>query len=227
MTPQRIFRFMFFAAAQFVALTLVAMLLYPGSTIVDDNAANYQFTRNFFSDLGITVTYAGEPNWASAALFFVALSVAGISVILFFALMPRFFRHTRLGYGLAWLGSAFGFITGASFVGVAWTPANLLPGPHTNFVYAAFTSFLVVVICYIGAIVRHGSYPKRYAGAYAVFALVLAGYLWLLFAGPSIATPTGIAIQATGQKVVVYAAIICMGVQALGALRQSERIGDA
>jgi hypothetical protein len=51
----------------------------------------------------------------------------------------------------------------------------------------------------------------------------LAVYLGL-FGGPHIDTPEGVRIQATGQKIVVYAEIGCMFIQSYGALKVERRL---
>jgi hypothetical protein len=95
---------------------------------------------------------------------------------------------------------------------------------HRLFVQIAFSSFLLVVILYSAAILRDRGYPNLYAFAYAGFALILAAYLVLLFGGPHIDTPEGVRIQATGQKIVVYAEIGCMFLQSYGALKVERRL---
>ena len=110
------------------------------------------------------------------------------------------------------LGSIVGVLSGLFYIGIAFTPADLYLEWHGNFVLLAFSSFLLVVVLYTIAIFLNKGYPNRYAYVYLVFAVLLAVYLWLLFAGPN-----DIRIQATGQKVIVYAEIICMFIQAYGA----------
>lgn len=63
------YQFVIFAAIQFVALTVIAMFIYPGGTGSDPSLESYDFFRNFFSSLGLTVAPDGEPNWVSAILF--------------------------------------------------------------------------------------------------------------------------------------------------------------
>jgi hypothetical protein len=202
---------------QFVVLTLLAMLVYGGGTVVDPTTRGYSFFTNFFSDLGFTRTRLGAPNTASAILFFVALTLAGLSLVLFFAAMPRFFRGSRLSRVLSSTGSIFGVVSGLSFVGVAFTPANLYLGAHGMFVQVAFVSFFAAVLCYLAAIPLTPSFPNAYTTVFAVFALLLAGYLWLLFFGPHLDSPLGVQIQATGQKIIVYAAIVFCLIVANGA----------
>jgi hypothetical protein len=103
--------------------------------------------------------------------------------------------------------------------GIAFTPSDVNLTVHRLFVQIAFSTFLLVVILYSAAILRDGDYPNLYAFVYIGFALILAAYLVLLFGGPHIETDEGVRIQATGQKIVVYAEIGCMFIQSYGALK--------
>src|SRR5687768_7559185 len=97
---------------QFILLTVLAMLFYAGGTAADSTTEGYTFTQNFFSDLGITETYSGAANPISAALFLIALTVAGLSLIGYFLAFPHFFQQERNGRLLSKAGSLFGVITG-------------------------------------------------------------------------------------------------------------------
>jgi len=154
-----------------------------------------------------------------------ALTVAGIGLALFFVVAPQFFRHSRGLRVLSILGSVFGVISGLCFVGVGFAPANLLPEAHGRFTLTAFQAFLVAVVFYFVAVLLHPRYPKVFAFVYLAFALLLAGYVWLMISGPGFGTAQGVMIQATGQKVIVYAAILCMFVQAYGAQRLRTETG--
>ena len=211
------------ACLQFVVLTAVAMPFYAGGTHTDPTASGYSFLRNFFSDLGVTETRAGRPNTISAALFFTALTLAGVGLVLFFFAFTQFFAGSLLGKVLSWLGSIFGVASGLCFVGVAFTPANLYLAAHAQFVLWAFRAFPVAVIFYIVAILCQRGYPKRFALVFIVFAVLLIAYLFLLTKGPSSQTAEGLMIQATGQKVIVYASIVSILIQSLGALKVGQR----
>ena len=117
-----------------------------------------------------------------------------------------------------------GVVSGLAYIGIAFTPANLQLGWHMRFVQLAFRSFLVVVLLYGAATWRHGQYPKRYAVGWLAFAVVLAGYVWLLIAGPSARTAQGLLIQAAGQKIIVYSSILCVWWQCRGAMQLATRM---
>lgn len=219
---KRPFQFTLIASLQFVLLTLIAMPFYPGGTHTNPTTSGYSFFRNFFSSLGLTVAPNGETNTIAAILFFIALSVAGLGLVVYFIVEPQFFWHKRSQRILSILGSIFGIISGVCFIGVAFTPANLLPAAHGWFVVNAFRSFLVVVVFYAIAVLLNRDYPNIYAGVYVLFAVMLAGYIWLMINGPGIDAPNGEIVQAAGQKIIVYASIICMGIQSYGSMRLSE-----
>ncbi len=211
-----------FACAQFVVLTVVAMLVYPGGSYVDPTTTRYSFFENFFSELGVTVTGGGEPNPIASVLFFIALTLAGLGLAIFFVAVPRFFRGTRAALALSVLGSVAGVLSGFAFVGIAFTPANLYLSAHGQFVLAAFELFLVAVVFYTAAIFASRRYPHVYAWVYLAFAVLLAAYVVLLFGGPGLGSAQGVIIQATGQKIIVYAALLTTFIQAYGALRMND-----
>jgi hypothetical protein len=216
---QRPFVWVMLGCILFLILTTVAMLLYPGGTRNDPMTGCYQFSTNFFSDLGITVAYDGSPNTLCAALFFTALVLAGLAVILFFVAMAQFFKRPLPARVLSWIGSAVGVVSGLAYVGIAFSPGNLFLDAHILFVQVAFLGFFLAVLFYLAAILVTESYPNRYAAVLAGFAVILAVYLWLLFFGPAPDTPNGLTIQATGQKIVVYTMIVTVFIEAVGARR--------
>lgn len=218
----RLYPLVMIGCLQFVLLTFTAMLVYPGGTHSDPTTTRYSFLKNFFSDLGITKTFTGEPNLASSLLFTIALTLAGLALVIFFVDFPRFFSSVKAGKWLSIVGSIPGVISGLSFMGVAFTPGNLYGNLHKLFVQVAFVFFFVAVLFYIPAIFLHRTYPKSYAWVLVAFAIILGVYIWLLFYGPSISTPNGLVIQATGQKIVVYAAILSMLIQGYGAWRRTK-----
>jgi hypothetical protein len=217
-----VFRLVAIACVLFVVLTGVAMLFYPGGTATDPTTHGYSFFTNFFSDLGLTQTRTGQPNTVSAILFITALTAAGGGLAVFFVAFTQFFAHSIPGRLLSGIGSLFGVISGLCFIGVAFTPANLVSKAHVQFVLWAFAAFPIAAIFYVAAMLRERQYPKRFALVFAVFAALLILYMVLLLSGPSIKTPEGVMIQATGQKAIVYASIISILIQAVGARQVAQ-----
>lgn len=219
---QRIFDLIVGGCVFFVALTALAMLFYPGGTASDPTTRGYSFFTNFFSDLGRTQARNGQPNPIAAPLFFIALTGAGAALIAFFGAFARFFTRTRLDRALALLGTSVGILAGLCFIGIAFVPANLNSALHTQFVFGAFEAFTAATLFYFGVLLRAPDYPKRFAVVFSAFAILLLLYLGLLFFGPSLKTTEGVMIQATGQKIIVYASIVSILIQSLGARGRIE-----
>jgi protein-S-isoprenylcysteine O-methyltransferase Ste14 len=214
-----VFRLVMAACAQFVALTALAMLLYPGGTGADKAAPGYSFFTNFFSDLGRTVSHSGATNTSSMPLFVIALVLAGAGLMLFFIAFTQFFNRNWVTRVFSILGTIFGLVAGACFIGVALTPSNISGAAHGSFVLLAFGSFFLATVLYLVPMIVQHDYPTRYIASFAVFAAMLGVYLWLLFNGPRSSSQDGLLIQATGQKIIVYASVISIFIQAFHARR--------
>ncbi len=120
---------------------------------------------------------------------------------------------------LSLIGSVLGGLAGISFIGIAFTPADIARPGHVFFVMWAFRLFPLAVLFYVPVLFMDKSYPKVYAWIFAIFCLMLIGYYLLLTNGPSFTSPGGLVIQVVGQKVISYASILSIGIQSMGAYR--------
>jgi hypothetical membrane protein len=195
------------------------MLLYPGGTDADWDVEGYSFFENFFSDLGMARTYAGQANTPSLLLFASALVLMGTALICFFVVMPGYFDGTRLERISSRVGSVGGVLAGVSCIGIAATPWDLALNAHLIFVFSLSASFLLAVVSYSVAILANKRYPNKYAAVFGVYAVILGAYLCLISLGPGTNTKEGLVLLATGQKIVIYSGMICWFVQFLGALQ--------
>ncbi len=205
--------------ALFIVLTLIAMLTYTGGNYDNPTAKGYSFTHNFLSNLGMVTAVSGKPNWISAGLFFISLAAAGTCLVIFFVIFSRFFRNSSLQRVLSLIGSALGVLAGISFVGIAFSPADIDRPVHVQFVTWAFRLFPLAVLFFVPVMFLHPHYPKVYAWVFALFCLMLIGYYLLMTNGPSFTSPEGLMIQVVGQKVISYASIISIFIQSMGAYR--------
>jgi len=203
------------------------MIVYPGGTFNDPTATSYNFLENYFSDLGRAQTFLGDSNIVSRILFASALAIVAISLMLYFITLPSFFKESKVAKWFIIIGSINGFLSAIAYALIGFLPYDIYGKLHTNMVYVAFSASLLTLIVYIVGIFLEKNYPNAYAWAYVFFTLVLVGYLYILFAGPSSGTDIGKLIQVVGQKVIVYTEIISFALQGLGAwflLRKSETL---
>lgn len=220
---KRVFLYVFIGCGLFVLLTVIAMLVFPGGLYTGEYIAGYDFFRNFFSDLGRITLEGDRPNTASAVLFFLALSLAGIGLVLFFIAFRRFFMKDRTGRLFSLLGTLIGIASGLCFVGVAFAPYDIFFEAHYRMVFWAFRTFLVAVSIYAYVIFRQEEYPRRYGWIFLAFSIFLAAYIVLLEFGPSAGTAEGLIVQATGQKVIVYVSILSVMAQSWLAYQVSQQ----
>ena len=227
------FSFALISCATFVVLTALAMAFYPGGTSLDARSTGYHFWLNFFSDLGRTTARNGAPNAVAALLFKIALVAAGAALAIFHLALARALwrdaaTRTLPGDCAIVALAACGVFAGACFVGVAMNTADLAPYQHGFYVLWAFRFFLLASL-FSGAIVRkRPAFPRALVWLVGAFSVTLFAYLWLIARGPAPDTEIGLAIQATSQKIVVYAAILCVGAQAwtMQVSDSSQRIPD-
>ena len=142
------------------------------------------------------------------------VAVAYTIVVLFFAfsdLFPTGTISSRIARAAAWCS----VVTAISFLGVAATPWNHFLAAHNEFVLWAFRSLLASILACLVASLLERTIPRRFSLVYGIFALVLATYVGLITLGPSPATAA--AIQATGQKIIVYASVLTILAQAVSA----------
>lgn len=225
-----VYQGMMVALVGFVVLTTVAMVIYRGGNAFDKTAVSYVFTQNFFSDLGMSISYLGEPKLVVMVLFIIALGGVGLGLIGYSMASPAFFRQTDVSqtavlqisacYWLARIGSFFGVLSGLSYIGIACTPSNLYLDQHQLFVLMAFGGFAITAVFYTLAILFTKSYPNQYAYAYSFFAAALVFYVWFILNGPSFDTAEGATVQVIGQKLIVYLSIFSMMIQTYGAQQQ-------
>jgi hypothetical protein len=221
-----------YACAQFFVLTIAAMFLYPGGAKYHLAAERYLFLQNFFSDLGATRTYSGKPNMLCASLFIVALSFLGMAMIvasqLWKAWLSRvpteaaqdgtapFSAPRNTSWGIA--AQIFAALSGLCYLGVAATPWNYFLDAHNNLVKGAFSLLLGLIVCLLwGQIYERETTP--YLIANCIYLILLAAYVYLLFAGPSLQTQNGLAVQVAAQKIITYVSILNLAVQAVGRRR--------
>jgi NAD-dependent dihydropyrimidine dehydrogenase PreA subunit len=224
---RRVYLLVIACCVQFLVLTLLAMLFYPGGTLYDASTVGYSFFGNFFSELGITLTYTGKSNAVSAVIFTFSLTVFGIGIAAFFAATQYIVGTARSGRAAARAGAVFGIAAGLAFIGVAATPANRLLGMHVAFLCIAFPAVMIAAALHSVALFLAGPHLRRFGETHAAAAVFLAGYLVLAAFGPGLKTPYGVRFQASAQKAAAYPIIAFAIYQSVAAMRLAAIVRGA
>ena len=170
-----------YSILSFFSLMAISMFTYGGGTMNNLDAIGYSFTRNFFSDLGKFV----PNNIISMILFTTALMVSGLSFMAYFYNMMRIFKEKSTYAVIAKVGLAVGIYGALCFIGVGFTPHNLLNDPHMFFVNGAFRSFFISAFLLTIAMYKDDRFENRYALGYLGFALSIFIYILILEFAPN------------------------------------------
>ena len=215
---RNIFAIIAAVCALFVAFTTLAMVLYPGGAGPIRFTHGYQFFLNTFSDLGQIRTQSGILNYPSMVLFTTAMVVVGIGLGAFFVAFAKFFRsHSEIlrARRANLLATLVGVAAALGFVGVGLTPHDRFFMQHQAVTQWAFRLLLLAMILEVVALRLERSLPVSLLRVNTVLVIILVGYLWLMFFGPSPANLIGDEIHAVSQKLIVYTSIGTIFAQAL------------
>jgi hypothetical membrane protein len=140
---------------QFIVLTIIAMLVYPGG---------YSFSHNFFSNLGQTVSANNHlPSMPSRILFIIACTLVAIMNIPFILALRTNFTETITEKILSWFGTILNIVSSVFLILLAIYPADIQLGPHMLATRVFFLLFGLSIIVYTPAFFINKHYNKLIA----------------------------------------------------------------
>jgi hypothetical protein len=133
-------------------------------------------------------------------------------------------RSPAAGCKRRWIASqVVEVIAGFGFVGIAATPWDLVLDAHNGFVRAAFGFLFAYDLCLLVIQLRNRWSPA-YTEANAIYLVLLLAYVGILFFGPRLDTKSGLEFQVAAQKIIVYASVANLGLQAISVRREAKRL---
>jgi hypothetical membrane protein len=200
----------------FIALNTIAMLLYPGSTILDHLTSGYSFAHNFLSDIGRTQTFSGGDNFLSSQLFNMSLIIAGTIFTLFYMNVYKVFSVNK-EKTLSLIGSIFGVLGGFCLMGVGMTPADLYLDLHVLCAHWLFRFMFAASFLYTVVIFHHPKFENKYAGGYLIFSCSILLYILISEFGPDPKLNSfALMLQVISQKIILIIFIVAVYIQTLG-----------
>lgn len=185
--------FLIIAVIQFMILTNIAMVFYPG---------NYSYTTHTFSSLG-QITVNGKDNTISRIIFIIACTIVAIALIPFWLTMPILFSENKATKNLGKLGTFFGvlsapFLSLISIVSLDWGyEVHMIP---TDLFFIGITSAIIV---YSIAILFNHNYNNIYAIVGLALSIISLLYIFRFFD----------VIRPIMQRIVVYSFMLWAFVQ--------------
>ncbi|MCY3413109.1 MAG: hypothetical protein INQ03_15835 [Candidatus Heimdallarchaeota archaeon] len=192
-------------AVQFIILTLIAMLIYPGGSMLNPTSEHYSFHNNFFSDLGRTKSISGEENMEGYVLFTTAMIIAGASITLLFKTSGSLYNGEVFS-----LATKLGMLSGLFIALTGIIPVDTQLHWHQIMIFTGFLlTFLAVGIYSFQFLKTKNEYQIN--GKYlSILSFIILIYLGIMLWGPKMDTYFGLTFQVMAQKFVVYCLIIIL-----------------
>ncbi|MBY9004213.1 MAG: hypothetical protein KGD73_09605 [Candidatus Lokiarchaeota archaeon] len=187
----------------YIILIFSAMIFYTGGTQDNPSIPGYSFWANTLSDSGRTIAYSGVPNIISMVIFSAALIIYAILFIPFYLKISDLFKESKSEKNFSKIGTILGIVSSITFIGIAFTPADILIGPHMLFVYIGYASIFFNAICYSIAMYMNKDFPKIYAIILIVFGLLY--FITLLMGLIGLASDRNLMV--IGQKIGRFASL--------------------
>jgi hypothetical protein len=157
-------------------------------------------------------------------LFVIALCAVGLAMIAFSTTWRTVAARRGEGTGFGMVAQVAGIVSGIGFIGIAVTPWDRVLDAHNAFVKLAFGVLLVYILALLALQVRN-AWPAGLVAVNVLYLFILAVYVLVLFVGPGLGTPAGLRFQVAAQKIIVYASVANLGIQAAGVRGEARSPG--
>ena len=186
-------------------IIFLAMLFYAGGTADNPNIEGYSFWGNTISDSGRSAGYSGRSNTLSMILLSSALILFAITTIPFFLALRYFFIEGNIEKKLSTIGSICGIVASISLVGIAFTPADILNGPHMIFVYIRYSSVFAMGVLFSIVMYMNKEFPRQYTYTVIIFTVIFFIISMMGLVGLAMSRTT----MVIGQKIGWFATFCC------------------
>ena len=153
----------------FVILVSLAMIFYVGGTRDNPALIGYSFWGNTISDSGRTIAWSGVLNITSMVFLSTALIVFAIFFIPFYLTLSKLFSEGKIEKYASKIGFFLGVIFSLAYIGIAFTPADILYTPHMIFVLIGYICAFVMSVCFTIAFFKNKEFSNIYSIIFALF----------------------------------------------------------
>ena len=155
----------------FVILVSLAMIFYAGGTRDNPALLGYSFWGNTISDSGRTIAWSGVINITSMVFLSTALIVFAIFFIPFYLILSKLFSEGKIEKYASKIGFVLGLIFSLAYIGIAFTPADILYTPHMIFVLIGYICAFVMSVCFTIAFFKNKEFSNIYSIIFALFTI--------------------------------------------------------
>jgi len=162
---------MIFGQVLFLIVFFLAMIFYAGGTRDNPALIGYSFWGNSLSDSGRIIAWSGLLNITSMVFLSTALVVYAVFFMPFYLIFSKLFSEGKIEKYASKIGSILGIIFSLSYIGLAFTPADVLYMPHTIFVLIGYICAFVMSVCFTIAFIKNKEFSNIYAIIFALFTI--------------------------------------------------------
>ena len=155
----------------FVILVFLAMIFYAGGTRDNPALLGYSFWGNTISDSGRTIAWSGLLNITSMVFLSTALIIFAVSFMPFYIIVSKLFSEGKIEKYASKIGCFLGVIFSLSYIGIAFTPADVLYTPHMIFVLIGYICAFVMSVFFTIAFFKNKEFSNIYAIIFALFTI--------------------------------------------------------
>lgn len=204
----------------FLVLSTTAMFFYTGGNSYSASESTYNFSLNFFSDLGRIHGFNGNTSLISTVCFVVGLLGVSLATYFFFTEKMKLFKTESENMWMKQLVQKLALPCAIGYVVIGFTPWDYFPNAHAFAVRGTFLLFAFICFLVGFLVIKHKTYPTYYAYVYFFFMCLLILFIILPFIGfrPK-ESVFNLKLNVIIQKVVVYTQVLVVWFQAYGMQR--------
>ncbi len=155
----------------FLILVFLAMIFYAGGTRDNPALIGYSFWGNTISDSGRIIAWSGLLNTTSMVFLSTALIVYAVSFMPFYIIVSKLFSEGKIEKYASKIGCILGVIFSLSYIGIAFTPADVLYLPHMIFVLIGYICAFAMSVFFTIAFFKNKEFSNIYAIIFALFTI--------------------------------------------------------
>ncbi len=155
----------------FLILVFLAMIFYAGGTRDYPALIGYSFWGNTISDSGRIIAWSGLLNTTSMVFLSTALIVYAVFFIPFYIIVSKLFSDGKIEKYASKIGCILGVIFSLSYVGIAFTPADVLYTPHMIIVLIGYICAFLMSVFFTIAFFKNKEFSNIYAIIFALFTI--------------------------------------------------------
>ncbi len=155
----------------FLILVFLAMTFYAGGTRDNPALIGYSFWGNTISDSGRIIAWSGLLNTTSMVFLSTALIVYAVSFMPFYIIVSKLFSEGKIEKYASKIGCILGVIFSLSYIGIAFTPADVLYTPHMIFVLIGYICAFIMAVFFTIAFFKNKEFSNIYTIIFALFTI--------------------------------------------------------